>query len=116
MGTQIAGYVLRARDRHITARFYSELGLNMHEHQHGGPMHYEMGPLAPGCVVEVYKSTDVFSHDALMLNVDSISDALEIAARYGIKPTSAVREMTSARFVYITDPDGRMVLLIETTS
>ena len=76
-------------------------------------MHYEIGPLAASCVVEVYKSTDSFPYDALMINVDSISDVLVTAARYGSKPTSDVREVSGTKFVYIHDPDDRMVLLIE---
>lgn len=113
MAAQIAGYILRARDRHKTARFYEELGLCTKEHQHGGPKHFEMGPLAKSCVAEVYQWSESFPQDALMLNVDSISSTLEIAARYGIEPETEVRDVTDMKFIYIKDPDGRTVMLIE---
>ncbi len=113
MAAQIAGYVLRAQDRHVTARFYTELGLNTTEHQHGGPKHYEMGPLADGCVAEVYQWSESFPHDALMLNVDSISTAIGVAEKYGIKPETELRESSDMKFVYIKDPDGRSLMLIE---
>jgi hypothetical protein len=113
MLTQVAGFVLRAKDRHLTARFYSELGLITHEHQHGGPKHYEMNPLAEGCIVEVYTASELFQCDALMLNVASIATALEVAAKYDIAPQTNSRETADMKFVYIKDPDGRVVMLIE---
>mgnify|MGYP001602530872 CR=1 FL=1 len=113
MATQVAGYILRAKDRHTTARFYQELGLNTKEHRHGGPKHYEMGTLTDACVMEVYQWSELFPHDALMLSVDSISNALGIAATYGIQPRTELREMPEMKFIYINDPDGRAIMLIE---
>lgn len=113
MAASIAGFVLRAGDRHETSRFYEELGLRGNEHQHGGPVHYAMGPMSDECVMEVYSRSPAFSQDALMLNVDSIVASLQVAATFGIQAKMNVREMQDALFIYITDPDGRPVMLIE---
>lgn len=113
MATEIAGCVLRAKDRHVTARFYSALGLGIDEHQHGGPMHYEVGPLALSCVMEVYSWSESFPQDTLMIYVDSIPATLGVVAEHGIMPTSELKEMSNMKFVYIKDPDNRPVMLIE---
>jgi hypothetical protein len=63
--------------------------------------------------VEIYSRTAVFPQDTLMLNVDSIGESLQIAATFGIRPSTDVREMQGGQFVYITDPDGRPVMFIE---
>lgn len=113
MATRIAGIVLRTRDRHVTAQFYARLGLATHEHQHGGPKHFEIGPLSPDYVVEIYQGTEIFDQDAIMLEVDSIADAIAVAAEFGISPKTDIRGSESMKFIYITDPDGRDVMLIE---
>ncbi len=113
MAAQIVGYILRAKNKQVTARFYEELGLSSREHEHDGPRHYELGPFIKNCVAEVYSWSESFPQDAFMLNVDSISDALEITARYGISPVTELRNGTNMKFIYINDPDGRVVMLIE---
>lgn len=113
MPTQIAGYILRANQRHVTARFYEELGLVTNEHQHGGPKHYEIKPQADNCVTEVYQRSESFPHDTLMLNVDSISNSLAVAIRYGLTSQTELRETADMKFIYIKDPDGRSLMLIE---
>lgn len=113
MATTVAGFILRAADRQETARFYAELGLRANEHQHGGPIHHEVGPMSDECVMEVYIRSPAFSQDALMLNVDSIEAALNVVAGFGIQAAMDVRDMGDAKFVYIADPDGRPVMLIE---
>ena len=55
MAARVAGFILRAADRHDTARFYASLGLSTREHEHGGPRHYEVGSQSSGAVVEVYQ-------------------------------------------------------------
>ncbi len=60
MTARIAGIVLRANDKHRTAQFYLKLGLVPREHQHGGPMHYEVSPLSPQCAVEIYQKSGTF--------------------------------------------------------
>ncbi|MEK7187692.1 MAG: hypothetical protein AAB691_02510 [Patescibacteria group bacterium] len=113
MATTIAGFVLRATNRQETARFYAELGLHTREHKHGGPAHHEVMPMADTCVMEIYAASPDFPKDALMLIVDSIETALQVASEFGIQATTDVSVLEDTKFVYITDPDGRPVLLIE---
>ncbi len=113
MVASIAGMVFRAANRHETARFYAELGLGVYEHQHGGPLHYEVAPMSDEIVLEIYLRSPVFARDALMINVDSIEVALEVASRFQIEAKMPVRDTEDSKFVYINDPDGRDVLLIQ---
>lgn len=113
MIAHIAGFVLRSKDRHLTARFYAELGLSTHDHEHGGPRHYETGPLSEDFVVEVYQASEHFPGDALMLEVSSIEHSLEVSARFGVQIRTSLRDLGEVKIIYITDPDGRDVMLIE---
>ncbi len=117
MATKIAGFVLRCKDKKITADFYAKLGLTANEHQHGGPVHFQLGPLADKeteMVVEVYNLSNQYTKDAIMLYVDSIPRALAIAKDFGIEPKSPdVLENKGFLFIYINDPDGRDVMLIQ---
>lgn len=112
MQARIAGLVLRAQDKSVSANFYHRLGLDLREHEHGGPLHFEMGPHAPGVVFELYKASLKYPEDALMIEVDSLADALLVCAEFGIAPGEPMRP--GAEFVYIVDPDGRSVMLVET--
>lgn len=111
--TKIAGMVFRARDRVRTARFYSDLGLQENEHQHGGPVHHELGPMSENAVVEIYQSSATFTTDALMIEVPSIERALEIIATYDIVPEIEPRQASDIWFCYVQDPDDRLLMLIE---
>ena len=113
MATRFAGIVLRASDKDATARFYQRLGLVAREHEHGGPRHYEVGPLAPDAVVEVYARSAAFSGDAVMVEVDSLDAALAAALAPGEGPKVGPKDAGAFRFAYVTDPDGRSVMLIE---
>jgi hypothetical protein len=113
MVTTVAGFILRAVDRDKTARFYAELGLRATEHRHGGPLHHVVGPMSEECVMEVYLRSTTFSQDAVMLYVDSLDVALQIAAGFCVQPATDVKEVGNEKFVYIADPDGRPVMLIE---
>ena len=113
MPTRIAGVVLRAADRHVTAQFYARLGLDAREHEHGGPKHYEIGPSSEGFVVEAYARSPAFPSDAIMVEVDSIDAALRAAEQFGVRPSAPAKVAGGLRFVYVTDPDGRPVMLIE---
>ena len=113
MTSRIAGIVLRAADRHATARFYAALGLATREHEHGGPKHYEVGPQSAEAVVEVYQRSAAFTTDAIMVEVASIDAALQAVLEVGARPRSAPKDAGEFRFVYVTDPDGRDVMLIE---
>jgi hypothetical protein len=115
MSTKLVGIVLRADNKHVTAQFYEKLGLTKEdEHQHGtGPKHYGLNPVSPEYVVEIYASSPAFITDAIMLEVDSITEALLVAAQFSIAPELPVKDAGPFTFVYITDPDGRDVMLIE---
>jgi hypothetical protein len=110
---RIAGFVLRSTNKHLTAAFYKDLGLIVEEEQHGGPKHYEVGPLSDAAVVEIYQSSQQFPHDTLMLEVESLQLALEVALRHGVAPTCDIKDTPDMRFVYVTDPDARPLMLIE---
>ena len=109
MATRFAGTVLRAADKHATARFYERLGFEAHEHEHGGPRHYEIGPVASSAVVEVYARSTAFTGDAIMIEVDSLDAALAAV----LEPGAAPKDAGAFRFAYVTDPDGRDIMLIE---
>jgi hypothetical protein len=115
MPSRIAGVVLRAADRHVTARFYAQLGLAAREHEHGGPKHYEIGPPSETFVVEAYSKSSAFPSDAVMVEVDSIDAALRAVEQFEIRPMAAAKNAGEFRFVYVADPDGRPVMLIEKT-
>lgn len=63
--------------------------------------------------MEVYARSSAFPRDAIMLNVDSIEAALTVAAEFGIQATTDLKDAGDTRFLYITDPDGRPVMLVE---
>ena len=113
MPSRIAGVVLRAADRHATARFYARLGLTANEHEHGGPKHYEIGPPSETFVLEAYLKSESFPRDAVMVEVDSIDAALAGLAEFGTRPRTAPKVAGDMKFVYVNDPDGRDVMLIE---
>lgn len=113
MNESVSGIVLRAKDKYVTALFYSEIGLVIKPHQHGGPEHYEMGPVSKGFVVEIYQASDKFSKDALMLEVESLQTSLKIARQFGLYPITTEKQTSDMKFVYIRDPDGRDLMLIE---
>ena len=105
---QVAGFILRAQSREETSAFYRTLGLEAHEHVHGGPVHFELGPTDPSCVAEIYKWSPNFPSDALMVKVSSIDEAL---ASIGV--SVEVRGVSDMRLAYVTDPDGRSVMVYE---
>lgn len=114
MPTEIAGIVFRSKDKTFLSRFYSDIGLSTNEHQHGGPRHFEVTPLSNDGVLEIYSLSELFPHDALMLYVDSISETLSVVAKgYNIYPEHPIKETVTSFFLYIKDPDGRLVMLIQ---
>lgn len=115
MAARIAGLVLRAEYKEATAAFYRELGLNLFEHAHGGPEHFEMKPLSFDIVFELYQASQKFNQDALMLEVDSLTHTLRVCANNGIFPAAAMKVVPGMQFVYVTDMDGRLLMLMEKT-
>lgn len=113
MKTTVAGFILRTGNRVETSKFYAELGLNIKEHRHGGPIHNEVGPMSQECTLEIYLRSQTFTEDVLMLNVNSIDEALCTASKFNIQPQTALLKMQDSNYIYITDPDGRSLMLIE---
>lgn len=112
MQAHIAGYVMRAPDKDATKKFYEALGLQFHEHQHGGPMHFEIGPNSPDIVFELYRASLEYPLDAIMLEVDSINDAIAVCKTLDI-PGYEMHMHMAGTLVFVTDPDGRNVMLFE---
>jgi len=113
MTTHIAGFILRATDRKVTAEFYAALGLDILEHQHSGPFHYELAQHSHDFVVEVYAKSKGFPTDAIMLSVTSLEKSLGIALALGSVQLTDIHEGESGRFLYVTDPDMRPVMLLQ---
>ena len=116
--TKIVGFVLSCKDKEETAQFYANLGLETNSHQHGnGPFHFEATSFTENPVVEFYDAETRRQKDTIMLEVDSIDNALAVARLFGIEPTSPLSKYKMAgknyRYIYITDPDGRDVMLIK---
>lgn len=107
---RVAGIIFRAGDPRVTAQFYADLGLSTNEHQHGGPVHHEIGPFTEKSVLEVYQASQRYGTDALMVEVASIEAALKQVSI--LEPVSVI-DGHDMRFTYIRDPDGRSVMLIE---
>ncbi len=110
--TQFAGIVLRASSRQDTATFYEALGFTLNEHQHGGPLHFEVHPMSSDIVVEIYTASPTFRRDALMVEVSSIEETLRNIESYGDWRKDVVQR-GDMKFVYVADPDGRPVMLLE---
>ena len=51
-----------------------------------------------------------------MIEVDSIAAALGAVAAFGTKPAAPPKDAGDFKFVYVADPDGRPVMLIERTA
>lgn len=109
----ISGIVLRSKDKIKTAEFYSRLGLVAHDHQHGGPMHYEVKDISKDFFVEIYQNSEKFCRDALMIEVEDMQDTLDVLKEFYVNEISELRETATMKFIYIKDPDGRDVMLIE---
>ncbi len=114
MNTRLIGFVLRASVKHETILFYETLGLGAREHQHGGPLHVELTPVSEDFVVEMYQASRAFVKDALMIAVDSLSDTLlRLYEIHNIRPTTERVDTKDMSFLYVQDPDGRAVMLVE---
>jgi hypothetical protein len=112
MTSSIAGFILRSHNRRETADFYAALGLRPHEHSHGGPPHFEVGPNAPDIVLEIYSRSDAYHLDAVMIEVDSIEQALKAIEKFDPDPLYPIKG-EGFRFLYVSDPDERCVMLIQ---
>lgn len=104
------GYVRRTGKYEEMKSFYKLLGLTVHEHQHGGPVHTEVGPIRSDFVVEVYRRSLKYSTDALMVGVDDLATTLSSLRRTGVSPHTVIEE---GKVVYVKDPEGSDVMLVQ---
>jgi hypothetical protein len=112
----VLGFVLRSKNRHKTARFYEVLGLHAHEHSHDGPVHYGISPTSKEFIVEIYAQSANFDHDTVMVIVDSVEQSLIAVAALEILPRTKLMQTDTLRYIYVTDPDGRDVMIVEEKS
>lgn len=113
--SKILGVVLRTGHYEKQKDLYGFLGINVDEHQHGGPLHLGIGPLSKDFVMEVYKSSVKFSVPALMVDLES--DLLGVLGglkeTFNIVPEDEMKEFDSDRkFVYIKGFDGQLIMLV----
>ena len=102
-------FILRADKKNDTAQFYRKLGLVLTSHHHDGPTHFLMAPVSRDIVFEIYQTSKKHNRDAIMLNVDNLEKVLELLGLV----QSEIHESNSIRFTYVSDPDGRDVILIQ---
>lgn len=105
----ILGIIRRAKSRKQVTEFYRLIGLNVNEHQHGGPVHAEMGPIDPKFVLEVYQQSPRYATDVVMVGVEDLRVTLLTLQQNGVD----VPHMTEKNFVYVKDPDGSDVMLVQ---
>lgn len=113
--TKILGMVLRTGHYEEQKDLYRFLGINVDEHQHGGPLHLGIGSLSKDFVVEVYKSSAKFSVPSLMVDLerDLMGILGGLKEEFNIVPEDRMKEFDSGRkFVYIKDFDGQLIMLI----
>lgn len=107
MAAQFLGVVLRSTNYAQTAEFYEKLGLKFEEHQHGGPLHFRSEDIDPTFVVEIYRQSTKYQNHTIMIAVPCLETAMDAI---GCFPEILGDEM---RFVYVNDPDGTPVMLVE---
>lgn len=106
--------VLRAKQPEKLAAFYSTLGLEFHEEQHGsGPKHF--CSVQNGSIFEIYplkNSAEGTQNTRLGFAVDSIDrviDAIQDRARVLMPATNSAW----GRRAVVIDPEGHRVELVE---
>jgi hypothetical protein len=113
MSTKLHGIILRSENRARLEEFYTGLGLTFQVHQHGGPVHAECQDIDNAFVLEIYAASRAYPRDALIIRVDSLLASIAIAESSGGALLVAAQEKPTMRFAYISDPDGRPVMLFE---
>jgi hypothetical protein len=100
------------RDRHATGAVRRGPGLATREHEHGGRATTKSAAQAAGAVTENLPAIHCVTTDAIMIEVDSIDAALP-PPTVGFRRIAPPKDAGDFRFVYVADPDGRPVMLIE---
>lgn len=104
--------VLRSNDPSLAVKFYSQLGLNFQEEQHGrGPVHWaaELG----GLVLEIYAATESQPVDASTRLGFAVADVKEMLQKFTESEiVSPAKDSPWGERAVIRDPDGRSVELL----
>lgn len=107
------GFVLRSPNTELLKTFYEVLGVSFEIHKHeSGPVHAS-SIIVGGSVFEIYESKPPrHTQDALLIELSSVKQTLETLKTHGflIDPQTVKQ---NPDMVYIKDPDGRLVLLVE---
>ena len=107
------GMILRVDKRQETADFYAKLGLKFSEHRHDqGPMHHECTNFVDRPAMELYTRSKKFNFNTIMIQVESLEQALnDLATAYHLP--WMVQTKDGIAFAYVKDPDGNNVMLLE---
>jgi lactoylglutathione lyase len=107
--------VLRSPDMARAAAFYTCLGLQFTQHQHGsGPQHYA-AELAGGGIFELYPTSDGLSTSGTRVGfrVSSVDAAIAALSDYPDAINTPPRDSPWGRRAVVTDPDGHKVELVQ---
>ena len=110
MTARLSFLTIETPDVERTARFYRELGIDLSQEQHDGPVHYAFTTAGP---VEFYPVREADAGNGVMLGLDTDDlDAMlaKIEPAAILKPAQTVAG--SRRFIF-RDPDGRRVYVRE---
>lgn len=107
--------VLRSLDLNRTCDFYSLLGLQFLQEQHGqGPIH--MASESAGLVIEIYPAQTVAQVDSttrLGFHIGDVAAVVASVRDYGCEIPSEPRKSQWGLRAVVKDPDGRMVELVQ---
>lgn len=115
MTTQILGITLRCLDEQATMEFYFALGLTKNRVSGDGSLCLLVETHAKEMPFEI-DGFDVYPPmDSYTFVVDSMDEALTAIERLGILPKTEVRTRSDGKaiYCYITDPDGRTIMLVQ---
>jgi hypothetical protein len=113
MSSKLHGLILRSENHVRLEKFYAALGLSFEVHQHGGPVHAACQDIDDAFVLEIYAASRAYPRDALIIRVDSLLASIAIAESLGGALLVAARGQGAMHFAYVSDPDGRPVMLFE---
>ena len=112
--------VLRSANVEAALAFYGSVGLVFVKEQHGsGPIHYSAE--LSGLVLEIYPAqtgtaSEPKASGATMLGIQvgSLDEALAKLQELHIESEAPPKDSDWGRWVNVTDPDGRVIQLIQT--
>ncbi|MEK6947749.1 MAG: VOC family protein [Nanoarchaeota archaeon] len=102
---RLSTIVLYSSDLEKSLSFYSSLGLNFKEEQHGGPIHYSFE--REGLVFEIYPSENDLHSSGLRLELET---NLELSDAISALDTKYIRKI-SDKSIKLSDPDNNIVIV-----